>query len=123
MADADDNETLGEVVRNLRKEKHLTQAALARAVGVDESYISKIEANKLSYTPSEETLRLIARETDSDPLRLLSLAKKAPEEMKAIAHSEQAREFFSLLRGNRVETDDWEDLTNVLRHRLSKRNR
>ena len=117
-----EKETLGSVVRRLRKEKGLTQAALAGAIGVDESYISKIEANKLSYTPSAETLRLIAKETDTDPLQLLSIAEKAPEEMKAIAHSAQAREFFSLLRGSRVDGDDWQDLTDVLRHRLSKRN-
>lgn len=114
-------ESLGSTIRRLRKEKGLTQAALGEAIGVGESYISKIEADKLSYTPSEETLRLAAKELNTDPLQLLSLAEKAPEEMKAIAKSEQAREFFSLVRTSRISSDDWQDLTDTLRHRLSDR--
>ena len=114
-------ENLGSLVRRLRKAEHLTQAQLAKAVGVDESYISKIEANKLSYTPSGETLRLMAQHLNADPLHFLSLAKKAPEELRAAADSENAREFFTLLRGSNIESDDWQDLTNTLRHRLSRR--
>lgn len=118
---AEIQESLGKSIRRLRKERGLTQAVLARSIGVDESYISKIEADKLSYNPSEETLRLIARELETDPLGLLSIAEKAPEEMKAAAKSEFAREFFSLVRDSRMDNDDWENLTNVLRHRISKR--
>lgn len=110
---------LGATIRRLRKEMGLTQSALAESIGVDESYISKIEADKLSYTPSEETLRLAAKKLDIDPLQLLSLAEKAPEEMREIAKSKQAREFFSLVRTSRISSDDWRDLTDTLRHRLS----
>jgi transcriptional regulator with XRE-family HTH domain len=114
-------ESLGALIRRLRKEKGLTQAVLGEAVGVGESYVSKIEADKLSYTPSEDTLRLIAKELEIDPLILLSLAEKTPEEMKGISESEQAREFFSLVRTSRVSSDDWQDLTNTLRGRLTRR--
>ncbi len=99
----------------------MTQAALGEAIGVGESYISKIEADKLSYTPSEDTLRLLAKELETDQLELLSLAEKAPEEMKDIAKSEQARAFFSLVRASRIDGDDWKDLTDTLQHRLSNR--
>ncbi len=116
-------ENLGTMVRRLRKEEGLTQLQLGESIGVGESYISKIEAGKLSYTPSEETLRLLAQKLNIDPLKFLSLAKKAPEELKAAANSEDAREFFSLLRDSRIENDDWQDLTNTLRHRLSSRKR
>lgn len=116
-------ENLGALIRRLRKEKGLTQLQLAESVGIGESYISKIEAGKLSYMPSEETLRLMAQKLDVDPLTFLSLAEKAPEELKAAADSENAREFFSLLRDSRIENDDWQDLTNTLRHRLSSRKR
>ncbi len=121
MAEQKDN--LGILIRRLRKEEGLTQAQLGDAVGVGESYISKIEAGKISYTPSEETLRLLAQTLNIDPLKFLSIAEKAPEELKAAANSENAREFFSLLRDSRIENDDWQDLTNTLRHRLSKRQR
>ncbi len=117
------NNNLGTLIRRLRKEEGLTQSQLGDAVGVGESYISKIEAGKISYTPSEETLRLLAQKLNIDPLKFLSMAEKASEELKAAADSENAREFFSLLRDSRIENDDWQDLTNTLRHRLSKRKR
>lgn len=122
MAQQKDN-NLGTLIRRLRKEEGLTQSQLGDAVGVGESYISKIEAGKISYTPSEETLRLLAQKLNIDPLEFLSMAEKAPEELKAAVDSENAREFFSLIRDSRIENDDWQDLTNTLRHRLSKRKR
>jgi transcriptional regulator with XRE-family HTH domain len=118
---SEQKESLGALIRRLRKEKGLTQAALGEAIGVGESYISKIEADKLSYTPSEETLRLAAKVLETDPLHLLALAEKAPEEMRDIVKSEQAREFFNLVRTSRVSSNDWQDLTDTLRHRLSSR--
>jgi transcriptional regulator with XRE-family HTH domain len=114
-------EKLGETVRRLRKALGLTQDQLAEASGVDESYVSKIETGRLPYTPSEETLRLMARKLQTDPLQLLSLAKKAPSELRSAAESESAREFFELVRERHLENRDWEDLTETLRRRLESR--
>jgi transcriptional regulator with XRE-family HTH domain len=114
-------EILGETVRRLRKALGLTQDQLAEASGVDESYVSKIETGRLPYTPSEETLRLMARKLQTDPLQLLSLAKKAPSELRSAAESESAREFFELVRERHLENRDWEDLTETLRRRLEGR--
>jgi len=114
---------LGETIRRLRKENGLTQARLAEAIGVDESYISKIETGRLPYTPSEETLRLLAQVLKADPLELLALAQKTPDELQSVVGSPSAREFFELVRERRLESDDWEDLTQVLRHRLERRER
>lgn len=117
------SEKLGESIRHLRKDRKLTQAQLAEAISVDESYISKIETGRLSYTPSEETLRLMARVLGADPLELLSLAQKAPDELQSVVGSPSAREFFELIRERRLESNDWEDLTQMLRHRLEQRER
>jgi transcriptional regulator with XRE-family HTH domain len=116
-------EKLGETIRRLRKDNKLTQAQLAEAIGVDESYISKIETGRLSYTPSEDTLRLLAQVLKADSLELLSLAQKTPEELQSVVGSASAREFFELVRERRLESDDWEDLTQMLRHRLEQRER
>jgi transcriptional regulator with XRE-family HTH domain len=123
MANTNQNgaEILGETVRRLRKALGLTQDQLAVASGVDESYVSKIETGRLPYTPSEETLRLMARKLQTDPLQLLSLAKKAPSELRSAAESESAREFFELVRERHLENRDWEDLTETLRRRLEGR--
>lgn len=116
-------EKLGETIRSLRKGLKLTQAQLGEATGVDESYISKIEKGRLSYTPSEETLRLMAQVLKTDPLELLSLAQKTPDELQSVVGSAPAREFFELVRQRRLESNDWEDLTQMLRHRLEQRER
>jgi len=117
----DNTESLGETIRRLRKSHHLTQAQLAEEIGVDESYISKIETGRLNYTPSQETLRLLAQVLKADSLRLLALAEKTPDELKTVTESQTAREFFELLREQRLSNEDWQDLTHRLRHRLSKR--
>jgi transcriptional regulator with XRE-family HTH domain len=114
-------ESLGATIRRLRKSQHLTQAQLANDIGVDESYISKIETGRLNYTPSQETLRLLAQVLKTDPLRLLALAEKTPDELKPAVESQKAREFFELVREQRLNNEDWQDLTHRLRHRLSKR--
>jgi HTH-type transcriptional regulator, competence development regulator len=113
--------TLGETIRDLRKANGLTQGELAREVGVDESYISKIETGRLSYMPSEETLRLMAKKLGADALVLLSLAQKAPHELRDVVDSESAREFFKIVSEQQVNTEDWHDLTRRLRSRISKR--
>jgi transcriptional regulator with XRE-family HTH domain len=114
---------LGDTVRRIRGSLRLTQAQLALAIGVDESYISKIETGRLPYTPSEETLRLMAQALETDPLVLLSLAQKTPNELQSVADSQSAREFFEIVRQRRLENDDWEDLTHTLRRRLEQRER
>src|SRR5258705_2585173 len=103
--------TLGETIRDLRKANGLTQGDLAKEVGVDESYISKIETGRLSYTPSEETLRLTAKILGADALKLLSLAQRAPHELRDVADSQSAREFFKIVSEQQLDTEDWHDLT------------
>ena len=50
----------GQRLRELRRERKLTLRALADAVGVDFSYLSKIENGKAGYLPGAETIRSIA---------------------------------------------------------------
>jgi HTH-type transcriptional regulator, competence development regulator len=70
----------GEKVRDLRKAKSLGQRALADAVGVSFTYISKIENHRLDFGdyPSEEVIEKIAEALDADVTDLLVLAEKVP---------------------------------------------
>lgn len=112
---------LGATIRKLRLDQGITQARLADSVGVDESYISKIEKGKLTYTPSEDTLRLMAQTLKVDPLELLFLAEKTPDELQPVMKTKSAREFFELVRARNLRNDDWEELTRHLRQRLTDR--
>ena len=57
----------GEKIRELRKEKNLSLRALAEAVGVSFTYISKIENEKLDFGdyPGEDVIRKLAKALDA----------------------------------------------------------
>lgn len=79
-----DTMTFGERIRQLRKEKNLSQRDLATKVGVNFTYISKIENEKLDFGdyPSEELIRKLAKALRADADELLILAEKIPEAIK-----------------------------------------
>lgn len=112
----------GQRVRKLRKERGLTLRGLAEVVGVDFTYLSKIENGKAGYMPGADTIRSLAEELETDPLELLQLADKVPPEMKGIASDVNARRF--LQRAQEVASpDDWEALLNMLDKRQKDRER
>ena len=74
----------GEKIRELRKAKNLSLRALAEAVGVSFTYISKIENEKLDFGdyPGEELIRKLAKALEADVDELLILAQKIPDQIK-----------------------------------------
>lgn len=74
----------GEKLRELRKAKNLSQRDLAARVGINFTYISKIENEKLDFAqfPSEELIRKMAAELDADEEELLLLAQKVPDRIR-----------------------------------------
>lgn len=74
----------GERLRQLRQGKNLSQRDLAEQVGVNFTYISKIENEKLDFAqfPGEELIRKLAKALDADEAELLILAEKIPEQIK-----------------------------------------
>jgi transcriptional regulator with XRE-family HTH domain len=74
----------GEKVRELRKAKNLSQRDLAEKVGVNFTYISKIENEKLDFGdyPSEDLIEKLAKALKGDLDELLILAKKVPERIR-----------------------------------------
>jgi HTH-type transcriptional regulator, competence development regulator len=63
----------GPMLRALRQQKRIGLRQLAARVGISPPYLSNIETGKFP-PPSDEKLRLIARELDEDPDRLLAKA-------------------------------------------------
>lgn len=72
-------ETFGEKMKALRKAKRITQRDLADLVGVDFTYISKMENGKLINAPAEETIRKIARVLEIDADEFVVAARKVPK--------------------------------------------
>lgn len=76
--------TFGQKIRELRKKHDLTQRELAGRVGINFTYLSKIENNKLQQVqfPRADTIKRLARELDADVDELLLLAQKIPDTIK-----------------------------------------
>lgn len=88
--------TFGEILRLLRGRRGLSIKELAPELGVDYSYISKLENDKC--LPSAETVRRIGGFFDYDQDELMVLAEKIPEDITDIIR-EHPREVFTYLRG------------------------
>jgi len=74
----------GTKIRELRKAKNLSLRALADAVGVSFTYISKIENGKLDFGdyPGEDLIGKLATALGVRTDELMILAKKIPEGIK-----------------------------------------
>ena len=73
--------TIGQRIREIRKSRNLTQRELAERVGINFTYLSRVENDRLDdeQTPREETLQRIANALRTDPDELLLLAKRIPD--------------------------------------------
>src|SRR6266571_8374544 len=112
--------TFGQKLRELRQEKGMTLRALADAAGVDFTYLSKIENDKVGYLPGAETIRDLAKALGVDAIELLELANKLPPELAALAGNANARRFFQRA-GEIASPKDWDALLDLLESRQSAR--
>ena len=78
--------TIGQKIRSLRKAQNMTQRDLAKQTGINFTYLSRIENDRLDaeQTPREDTLRTIALalQAEDELDELLILAKRIPETIK-----------------------------------------
>ena len=95
-------------------ERRLTQRQLAAKAGVDFTYLSKIENDRLPYTPSIKTIQELAHVLRADELELLKLARKVPPSIERLAKSHAAREFFRRATEVVRRPEDWKDLLRYL---------
>lgn len=72
----------GQRLRSIRREKHVSQRVLADQIGVNWTYLSKIEQGHMK-PPSEAVIRKIALALDTDADTLMNLAGKVPSDLKA----------------------------------------
>jgi transcriptional regulator with XRE-family HTH domain len=76
--------SFGSRVRELRQAKHLTLRDVAEKVGINFTYLSKIENGKLDFSdyPSEKLIRKLAKALGGDTDELLLLAEKVPDRIR-----------------------------------------
>ena len=96
----------GRTLKRIRREKRVTQSALAEMIDMDPGYLSRIENDKLGYNPSRETVEKIVKKlkcTDAERAELLGEAGRIGKEVEKAARltneSSEMRELFSTAVG------------------------
>jgi transcriptional regulator with XRE-family HTH domain len=95
--------TFGERLRQLRCDQRLNQRTLAARVGIDFTYLSKIENGRM-LPPSAETIVKLAQALQAEADELLLLAHKVPQDLIPIIT--RSPQWPAFLRSIRDLTDD-----------------
>lgn len=74
------NLTFGKLIRQTRKNKKLSQRDLAKLVGVNYTYLSKLENDHAGTPPSEEVITKLATHLNLNAQELQYLAGRITEE-------------------------------------------
>ena len=104
------NPSLGQRLKELRRARGLTQRGLATSAGVDFTYLSKIENDRLEHTPSIRVLQDLARALEIDELELMDLANKLPPILQAISRDKEALRFLRRATETIRTPEGWRDL-------------
>jgi len=108
---------LGERIKELRKQRHLTQRQLANMTGLHFTYLSKIENERLEYAPSAKTIHDLANALEADELELLELAGKIPPSMERTFKDKDAVLFFRRATQTIHNPQVWKELLQYLEKR------
>ena len=99
-------ETFVERIRRRRREDKLSQRKLAELVGVDFTYLSKLENDQQGQSPGEELVMKLAEQLHDDSEELLALAGKVPVDALRTLAREDADFAWFLRRLSLVPADD-----------------
>ncbi len=111
--------TFGEALRELRRSQNVSQRDLADKVGVDFSYISKVENDRLP-PPAADTIEKICAALGVSSSELLSLTGKVPTQVKEmLGTNSAAMEFAKQAQAMELTDDEWKKMTQRLK-RLRK---
>jgi HTH-type transcriptional regulator, competence development regulator len=88
-------ESFGQRIQRLRRARGLNQRQVAAALGIDFTYLSKLENNR-GEPPGEDTIRGLAALLETDEETLMAMAGRVPTELRERARDDV--EFARFLR-------------------------
>ena len=110
-----ETKTFGKTLKEIRRGKGITQRELASAVGVDFSYISKVENDRMP-PPAADTIVKICEKLGVPPDTLLAMTGKMPTSIKeAVGENPAAQQFLREAQTMTLTDDEWETLTQHLK--------
>lgn len=111
----------GDRLRELRKEKNLSQRELADKVHINFTYLSKLENNKMP-PPSQKTIVELAKALYANEEELILLAKKVPNSFKSmITEKAHVPEFLRTARNHNLSEEEWKGLIKLIKERKKKK--
>jgi len=110
-------ESFGRTIRALRKAGGISQRELAERAGIDFTYLSKIENDRMP-PPSESTIRAMAQVLQTDADELIRLAGKVPSDLAEYLIGEPlAIKFLRSTQGDVMTSEDWSELLQSVKRR------
>ena len=108
-------QSFGQALRDIRLSKGISQRELAGKVGIDFSYISKVENERLS-PPAADTIVKICDVLGVAPDQLLALTGKVPADViSTIGSSAAALQFIQSAQTMALSEEEWKELTHQLK--------
>lgn len=93
-----------QIIKQARKAKGFSQRALAKEIGIDFTYLSKIENNRADYPPKEDLIRKLAAQLELDAEELIFLAGRIPDSDRQLLQ-QHYQTMPALFRRIRVDKD------------------
>lgn len=112
--------SFGQTLQELRRAAGLSQRELATEVGVDFSYISKVENDRLP-PPSADTVVKICKVLKLPPDELLALTGKVTSDVREmLGTSSAAQQFIRQAQEMKLTHREWQSLTKNLKRLRGK---
>lgn len=103
-------QTFGQILKASRQAKSLSQRELANKVGVDFTYISKLE-NDRQPPPAADTISKLSEILDAPVELLLAAAGKVNDDVKElITGSPEAVKFLNQLKEMKLTEQEWDQM-------------
>ena len=107
--------SFGRILRESRRAAGITQRELAERAGVDFSYVSKLENDRLP-APAADTVVKFCEIIGVPADQFLALGRKIPSDVQeSISSSRGAQEFLRTARDLGLSDDEWRGLTTAVR--------
>jgi HTH-type transcriptional regulator, competence development regulator len=107
---ADAPSTFGSRLRQLRRQAGLTQRDLAQRTGLDFSYLSKLENDRVKPAAADTIVR-ISRELGVSEEELLALTGKIPSDVRlAVGSTRAAQRFLLAAQQLRLTEAEWDQM-------------
>ena len=114
------NNTIGALIRSLRKKRKLNLRELGKMVGMSHVNIAHIENNRV--TTNSKTLIAIAIALEYDQDKLLAMANEIGDDIKQIIKNKPSAVPQFLRTAKNLSNDDWEKLSKMA-EKMEKKNK